>query len=408
MMLLDTSQKTLSVKSSWRGYLHYLLSGILVVLLVPLFGLRQLPLRFDWLNFLTTYWISLGIQSIFLASLLVLLLDGREDLFKSIWNRYWSKKPRLIILCVTFAESAWLVGLTMALVFFVVAMALIEFAARLRSRPEKWVEDCIAILIPAFYFFFGLILVFSYNDVIASFRFFGSFDPFFNNLDAVLLGGRTVAELAHAATRSLPLGVLEWAEFVYFRMFAQIGATLILIAVYLGRKAALRFVGTILTAYYLALICYLLWPSLGPFYLCKTHFSEFPSSLGAYAIQRQLLTNLDILWNQGFKDQVSMDYFIAFPCMHIAQPMIALWWLRQRKPILVVMSIVNILLVISIVLLEWHYLVDILGGALVALCALWLIGGTEERRHLQRPETQVASQPEPLLTATEDLTKNLS
>jgi PAP2 superfamily len=377
MMLLDTSQKTLSVKSSWRGYLHYLLSGILVVLLVPLFGLRQLPLRFDWLNFLTTYWISLGIQSIFLASLLVLLLDGREDLFKSIWNRYWSKKPRLIILCVTFAESAWLVGLTMALVFFVVAMALIEFAARLRSRPEKWVEDCIAILIPAFYFFFGLILVFSYNDVIASFRFFGSFDPFFNNLDAVLLGGRTVAELAHAATRSLPLGVLEWAEFVYFRMFAQIGATLILIAVYLGRKAALRFVGTILTAYYLALICY-------------------------------LLTNLDILWYQGFKDQVSMDYFIAFPCMHIAQPMIALWWLRQRKPILVVMSIVNILLVISIVLLEWHYLVDILGGALVALCALWLIGGTEERRHLQRPETQVANQPEPLLTATEDLTKNLS
>jgi membrane-associated phospholipid phosphatase len=202
--------------------------------------------------------------------------------------------------------------------------------------------------------------------------------------------------------------VLEWAEFVYFRMFAQIGATLILIAVYLGRKAALRFVGTILTAYYLALICYLLWPSLGPFYLCKTHFSEFPSSLGAYAIQRQLLTNLDILWYQGFKDQVSMDYFIAFPCMHIAQPMIALWWLRQRKPILVVMSIVNILLVISIVLLEWHYLVDILGGALVALCALWLIGGTEERRHLQRPETQVASQPEPLLTATKDLTKNLS
>jgi hypothetical protein len=181
-----------------------------------------------------------------------------------------------------------------------------------------------------------------------------------------------------------------------------------LIAVSLGRKAALQFVGTILTAYYLALICYMLWPSLGPFYLCKTHFTEFPSSLGAYAIQRQLLTNLDILWNQGFKDQVSMDYFIAFPCMHITQPIIALWWLRRWKPILVVMSTINILLVVSIVLLEWHYFVDILGGALVAVCALWLIGGTDEADTYKDLGKQLASLPGPLPSVTEDLTKNLN
>jgi hypothetical protein len=70
--------------------------------------------------------------------------------------------------------------------------------------------------------------------------------------------------------------------------------------------------------------------------------------------------------------QVDTDYFVAFPCLHIAQPLIVAWFLRKWKRIVVFLLAYDALLIPAILLLEWHYFVDIVGGVAVAALAIAL------------------------------------
>ena len=133
--------------------------------------------------------------------------------------------------------------------------------------------------------------------------------------------------------------------------------------------------GTILTAYYLALIVFFLWPSQGPYYLCATHFSQFPSTLLSYASQSASLETSKALWNHVRRGRISFDYFIAFPCMHIAQPLIAMWFLRRWRRMIIALAAYDVFLLVAIVLLEWHYIVDVFAGILVAGVAIAMVDG---------------------------------
>ena len=56
--------------------------------------------------------------------------------------------------------------------------------------------------------------------------------------------------------------------------------------------------------------------------------------------------------------------------MHIAQPLIVLWFLRSMKIVVRLLLAYDFLMIFSIVLLQWHYLVDLIGGAMVAIIAV--------------------------------------
>jgi len=109
----------------------------------------------------------------------------------------------------------------------------------------------------------------------------------------------------------------------------------------------------------------------------------FPSALRAYSIQKLLITNALALWNHVPIQRISTDYFIAFPCMHIVQPLIVMWFVRRWKGMLIVLGCYDLLLLGSIFLLEWHYVVDILGGILVAVIAIYITDGCFLNRRSQ-------------------------
>jgi hypothetical protein len=133
-------------------------------------------------------------------------------------------------------------------------------------------------------------------------------------------------------------------------------------------------VGTILTGYFLALVCFYLWPSHGPYYLCPGHFSSLPDKLSVYAAQQTLLLRAQALWQGRGVDSIGTDYFIAFPCMHIAQPLIVMWFLRGWRRVVLALLLLDVLLTVSILLLEWHYLVDLPGGVAIAALAIASVG----------------------------------
>jgi hypothetical protein len=137
-----------------------------------------------------------------------------------------------------------------------------------------------------------------------------------------------------------------------------------------------RYVATLLVGYYIALVIFALWPTLGPFSICTTHAAAYPNFLSTFAGQQAIVAKAKMLSAHILIPQTAsvkvLDYYIGFPCMHIALPMIAIWSLRHWRRMALVLAAFDILLVFSIVILEWHYLLDLVGGIAVAALAIFI------------------------------------
>lgn len=362
----------MSIKFRFRfRTFHYWATIFLAGALFPLFKSLHLPLRFDWTGLISVYWLVLAAQSIF-VTILFFLIAGDAGVFLSSFVQRMRQQKLRICMWLLFFVSLWYVSsLVKGVVLTIDVVALLELYEQSKRHERK--KIAVSVLLPALYLFAGFLLVFAYNDAILSLRFYGLDDPLFNSIDKWLLYGSSVSDISKIALRHFPISFFNFLEFIYFAMFSQLGAGIIFIGWYCGRLRGLQFVGTLLMAYYVALVIFFLWPSQGPAFLSLAHFSEFPRTLKAFSIQQALLQKSHLLWTHQPAGKISTDYFIAFPCMHIAQPLILLWFLRPWKRLIAVLAAYDVLLVVAIVLLQWHYVVDVLAGILLAALAVCLI-----------------------------------
>jgi hypothetical protein len=364
--------------------LHFALTFLLAAAIVPALHFSRLPVKFDWPSLLQTYWVAFAFQSMVAAIVLYVVGFPIEETVSPFWLRYNRDKRRLLLLApfllFLFLLYSYFSSLAVLPFMAVVAVGILELFDRTQGRGKSLSGTLSAALIPALYLFVGVVLVAAYNDVAVSSRPYVSYDAFFERLDWRILGGATVPGMVHHVVRFLPLNTYKFLEFVYYYcMFPQIGAAMLLIAFYDGRRETFRFVGALLTAYYLAIALFWMWPSQGPFFLCPEHFAQFPVSLRTYAVQRRLLSQASWLWaGKGFGG-VSLDYYIAFPSMHIAAPLIVAWFLRRWKRILGFLLVIDLFIATAVVLLEWHYVVDMLGGLAVAGLSILIVGGFSTR-----------------------------
>lgn len=354
-------------------YWHYWLSLLLCLAMVPVLRSQHLPLKFDWITLGAAYWFVLSAQSIFAAVLLGLIGLPRQHILGPFLARYRKNPLRIVPLVLFIAILIWLTSWLRALVLAVDAVAVLEVLDRQKSRGLSRVAS--AIIAPAAYLFFGFLMVLAYNNVIVSMRNNFATDPALAAVDRWLLHDHSVSEFTHWALQVFPLSFFKALEFIYFGMFLQIGATLIILALSEGRTQTLQFVGTILTSYYLALIIFYIWPAQGPYNLCPAHFSRFPASLQSYTIQKTLIPHALALWRHEPISRISTDYFIAFPCMHIVQPIIVLWFLRRWRRMVVALAVYDLLLVAAILLLEMHYVIDIVAALPVAVLSIAITVG---------------------------------
>ena len=359
-------------------YWHYWLSSLLLVGLIPVLRSQNLPLKFDWITLGVAFWLILAAQSIFVAVLLALIgLRGAET-WQPFIARCRENPVHAVVILVFFAVLVWTTTILRGFVLTVDAVALLEMVQRRQRKDLK--RTLSAILIPAAYLFFGFLLVLAYNCAIVSARFNFAYDPALSKIDRWILFGHSVSGLTHWAVQAFPLSFFRALEFIYFGMFPQIGAAIILVALGDGKMRALQLIGTILLSYYLALAIFYIAPAQGPYYLCPAHFSRFPSSLQSWNVQHTLIPHALALWRHQPIRRISTDYFIAFPCMHIVQPIIVLWFLRRWKRMVYALAAYDVLLVVAILLLEMHYIVDFIAGIVVALLAIAITDGALRRR----------------------------
>ena len=336
---------------------------------MPLLKRFNLPVNFNW-EVLGAFYLLLSMQAIFLAVLLCLLGFDREKTFGPTLRRFKNQKLRILPVITFLLVLCMVLPWRIALVLTVDTVALLEFFHRIPFGAGKIAVR--SVMLPVLYLLIGWVLVFAYNDIIVSSRFFAAKDAAFNSIDIWLLRGVSVSQICHWAVRTFPISFFRFLEIIYLGMFPP-GAGLILVSVCDGTRQGLKFVGTVILPSYIALVLFYFWTSQGPYYLCQIHFTDFPSTLKTYVLQRGSIDHARARWEHVPLEHLSTDYFIAFPCVHISAPLIVTWFLRRWKRILVFLLTYDVLLIASIILLEWHYVVDVLAGILITALSILIV-----------------------------------
>lgn len=365
----DSDQRSRTLLARIRPHLvHLLPTAILLVLLVPALRRVGFPLVWDWGALLASFaWLAL--QSIAVAAVFYTIQYPRE-----VWPRlrahYFQDARRGLLFAAVTAILIVAGGLKFAPIAIVDCIAILEMLQRDRSAES--LKDSLQALLPAAaYLFVGLVLAFTYTNVIVRLRFFAAYDPVFNRFDARFFG-TTVTVLTERVAALVPEAFFRGLNFVYYGMFAQIGAAVVLSGLSGGAKRSIQFVGTTVLAYYLALVLFYLFPSHGPYYFATDHLARLYNDITAFRTQKIFLQDAWYLWQQKPVRSIPMGFYVAFPCMHIAQPLIVMWFLRRWRRIVLVLAVYDVLLTGAIVLLRWHYFADLLGGVAVAVVVIVL------------------------------------
>jgi hypothetical protein len=326
--------------------------------------LAGIPLRFAASNFLNRY-IAVAIQSIAYALLLAALGFPSETL-APVKERYVASPARGVIVVLLGVLFFYLYPAWIATVFLLIAIAILE--AYERSIPLMTLAKP---LLPGLYLFLGLVTVFGYNAVAVTLRFYPNYDHVLKTVDSYLLLGHSVSGLAHQFCAAAPRFVVTALMVSYMALFAQIGAGLLLTSLKVGRDEGMRFVSTILLAYLFSMIIFVIFPTHSPYFTCTDHASSaLPTSV--LEAQQALMALADSRWHK-VPLSIDTEYYIAFPCMHIAQPLIVLWFLRKWRRMVFALVVVDTILTAAIMLLEWHYVADLIGGVLVSLAAIGIV-----------------------------------
>src|SRR6185369_280574 len=333
--------------------------GVLLLTLIGVFRYLGISLRFQGLTFFGLY-LSIAIQSTAYTMVLI-ALQYPSELFVPGLRRIINR-PELI-----------LAGLALGFLFFrllpigfaIPALVAVLF---LFAIPLHKVSK---VLVPGLYLFVGLLTAFGFNVAVVTVRFEPNYDQVLQKVDQVLLFGHSVSELSHQFAASVPHFVPGALLVWYALMFPQIGAALMLCSTFISREYAMRFVSAILVAYALSVAIFFAFPTHSPYFSCVGHISAgLPAAM--VQIQEQFVRTATARFH-GLRAPLGPEYYISFPCMHIAQPLIAMWFLRRWRRMLIFLGIVNLILIFAIVILEWHYFADIIGGIVLAAISVWLV-----------------------------------
>lgn len=348
---------------------HWLFPAFMACSIYPLFRAADLPFRLDFFGMASAYWWATASRALFLAIAFSIIAFPKSTLFPAL-ARYRTNLIRLPFLFALAIFLIFVLGVQVGLMMLVVAVGAAELLDQSPALVGKRVLDAV---LPAAYLFLGLLLIFSLNHAIAGLKFAGAWDGFYNRLDAQIFR-LTAAQFSEWSRVHLPVLFWKLSVLAYYNVYGQIGAVMVILALHDGRARSVQFVGALLTAYALALVCFYLTPTMGPFALAQPNLFDWLSTTAF--VQKVLPIRAALLWKHAavpelYTVQIA-DYYIGFPSMHVAMPVIALWFCRKWRLLFGTLFLFDVFLVLGIVLLQWHYLMDIVGGVAVALLGIWL------------------------------------
>src|SRR4029077_12905106 len=136
------------------------------------------------------------------------------------------------------------------------------------------------------------------------------------------------------------------------------------------------------TAYYLALLLFCCIPATGPYYVCTTHAVAWDHRYSVAQMQATVIDQVNQFREAGSAVQ-GIGYYIALPCMHIVQPIIVLWFLRKWGAMFWILATWDVAILASVVVLEQHYVVDILAAIPASFFSVAAVDWTQLKQWLR-------------------------
>ncbi len=178
--------------------------------------------------------------------------------------------------------------------------------------------------------------------------------------------------------------VVQWAtnfswsgalfDEVYFMLFQHMAVASIFLSARGLRRERAKLWSSICICYLLGGPAYYLLPALGPAYFEPETFSELSLKGTVTRNILEVLRNNTEAMRSGQEIGITPYSFIAcMPSLHMAHELVMLWYSRFSRPFLALSFLFTILTSLAVMVLGWHYFVDILGGALLALLSVFLV-----------------------------------
>lgn len=138
-----------------------------------------------------------------------------------------------------------------------------------------------------------------------------------------------------------------------------------LLGAFLGKQATLeKAVMIFALANLFGPIIYIFWPAIGPMAIYKNiHYSTLELTV--------LHEVISIHTHQPLKVFIGAD--ISFPSYHVIWAVLMVYAMKDRKWLFILQGIWSLLLILSTLVLAWHYLADdLLGIAIAILCIVFV------------------------------------
>lgn len=236
---------------------------------------------------------------------------------------------------------------------FILGVTLLAIAVQ-KSVPK------LAKFTQAYGTFFFLALSFAILTTGVQLTPFHRVDDFLAKLD-LSMGINTPVLMAWTARHPYIHKILEMGyDFLYLELIA----VPLILPFFEGNKTVSHFFITMLLAFIIGTTIYYFFPTAAP-------ASVFHSR---YFMSGEHATFLKFYNIHHYHAVSSGDGgLIAFPSFHVAWAVILTCAVFRKKWLFIPLTMINILLIISTVLLGFHYLVDVFGGILLAALAILLV-----------------------------------
>ena len=265
-----------------------------------------------------------------------------------------------------------------------------EREALIAVTRERWNRHRIVPLCAALFAFF--VTYFAYRNlksVVPLIRPEALFDTQLTELDTAVFGGEQPAALLHQLLGTgIAAHVLSTS---YLVLFFFIPATLAVSLVFSSKLEAGLFYATALALnWVIGAGSYYVLPSLGPFWADPTVFSALPTT--AVSDLQNLLLDERAAFLAGPAAAGAAQSIGAFASLHVSifvTGALAAHLLGLRRSVKTTLWVLTGMTVLSTIYFGWHYILDDIGGAVIAVMALALARGLTGFR-LERAEVPAA------------------
>jgi PAP2 superfamily len=187
------------------------------------------------------------------------------------------------------------------------------------------------------------------------------------------LGGRPLTTIRGLFPLTDSRATFTLLENAYAMLFTEVG--LVIFVLIRARASLPRFFVTLFSCYAIGLLVFVVYPTVGPCIFEPDSFRAAFHDTFTYTLMQRMAQEYAAVG--GGATGKGAAYFVALPSLHVAVATILQRALAVSRAHFWMMAPVNLFLVVSTVVLGYHYLVDVPAGVAVGLLVAWW----GERRH---------------------------